>query len=77
MSDWIAAGGTKEALVELAKAAPAWTPLPAEQSWPDIVPFDAIDLPTFPTHALPTVLLDWVEAESHATQTPPDLSGPA
>jgi|GEM_PF-3071927 len=47
-----------------------WT---AEHSWPEIVSFDVLDLPDFPTHVLPNVLREWVEAESHATQTPADL----
>ena len=34
-----------------------------------------MDLPEFPTHALPDVLQHWVAAESHATQTPADLAG--
>ncbi len=71
-SDWIAGGGTKEELMRLAEAAPIWTP-PA-QSWPEIVSLDEVCLPDFPTHALPDVLRHWVEAESHATQTPADLA---
>jgi Protein of unknown function (DUF3987) len=73
-SDWIAAGGTKEELKRLAEAAPVWTPA-AAQPWPEIVSFDVLDLPDFPTHGLPDVLRRWVEAESHATQTPADLAG--
>ncbi len=72
-SDWIAAGGTKAELKRLAEAAPTWTTLPA-QSWPEIVSFDVLDLPRFPTQVLPKALRSWVEAESHATQTPPDLA---
>lgn len=34
-----------------------------------------LDLPDFPTYALPDALRQWVEAESHATQTPADLAG--
>lgn len=76
-SDWIAAGGTRDELRRLAKAASVWTPTQADttQPWPGIISFDALDLPEFPTHALPDVLRDWVEAESHATQTPADLAG--
>lgn len=73
VSDWIAAGGTKEELKRLAEATPVWTP-GAAQPWPAIVSFDVLDLPDFPTHALPDVLRQWVEAESHATQTPADLA---
>ncbi|GAG19232.1 unnamed protein product, partial [marine sediment metagenome] len=43
--------------------------------WPEIVSFDVLDLPDFPTDALPDALRQWVEAESHATQTPADLAG--
>jgi hypothetical protein len=43
--------------------------------WPEVVSFEAQDLPGFPTHALPEVLRHWVEAESHSTQTPTDLAG--
>jgi len=40
-----------------------------------VKPFDVLDLPGFPTDALPDALRRWVEEESHATQTPPDLAG--
>lgn len=73
VSDWIAAGGTKADLKRLAEAATVWTPTVAA-AWPEIVPFAAADLPEFPTHVLPNVLRQWVEAESHATQTPADLA---
>ena len=46
---------------------------PAE--WPELVRLDEQQLPEFPTHVLPTVLREWVAAESHATQTPADLAG--
>ena len=74
VSDWIAAGGTKEELIRLIDATPDWTPA-ASEPWPEIVSFDAVDLPEFPTHVLPGALQRWVEAESHATQTPADLAG--
>lgn len=45
------------------------------KQWPDILPFDDLELPLFPTVALPQVYREWVEAESEATQTPPDLAG--
>lgn len=48
---------------------------PASQRWPEIMSFDELDLPRFPTRVLPDELRYWVEAESHATQTPPDLAG--
>jgi hypothetical protein len=72
VSDWIAAGGTKAALEELVQVAPAWAP-PTEPPWPEIQSLDSVILPEFPTHALPGVLGQWVEAESLATQTPADL----
>ncbi|WP_145247878.1 DUF3987 domain-containing protein [Aeoliella mucimassa] len=72
VSDWIAAGGTREELKRLAEATPLWT-LEA-QPWPEIQPFDVLYLPEFPTAMLPEVLRNWVEAESHATQTPADLA---
>lgn len=72
VSDWIASGGTKDQLMRLAAAAPLWTSATA-QPWPAVASFDVLELPEFPTHVLPDVLRDWVEAESHATQTPADL----
>jgi hypothetical protein len=47
---------------------------PDAQPWPEFVSFDVLNLPAFPTHVLPDVLRRWVEEESHATQTPPDLA---
>jgi putative DNA primase/helicase len=73
VSDWLAAGGSKDELKQLAEAAPVWTPGTA-QPWPEIISLDTVSLPEFPTHALPGVLRDWVEAESYATQTPADLA---
>jgi hypothetical protein len=60
-------------LERLAEAVPVWAPATVEP-WPEIVSFDVLDLPDFPTHGLPDVLRQWVEAESHATQTPADLA---
>ena len=74
VSDWLAAGGTRDELSNLANAASVWTPPAAAQAWPELMTFDALDLPEFPTHVLPPVLRAWVEAESHATQTPADLA---
>jgi putative DNA primase/helicase len=73
VSDWIAAGGTKDALGRLAGAAPVWTPA-VVQPWAEIVSFDELNLPEFPIDTLPDVLRRWVEAESRATQTPADLA---
>lgn len=74
VSDWLAAGGTKDELLKLAKVVPVWAPSAAPRPWPEIMSFDKLDLPDFPTYVLPPVLRDWVEAESHATQTPADLA---
>ncbi len=73
VSDWLAAGGTKEKLVALIKAAPDWQP--TAEPWPELERFEERNLPGFPAHVLPAVLREWVETESHATQTPPDLAG--
>ncbi|MGI6417834.1 MAG: DUF3987 domain-containing protein [Thermoguttaceae bacterium] len=75
VSDWIAAGGTKEQLVALIKAAPNWKPAAEPVAWPELERFDDTSLPEFPAHVLPAMLREWVEAESHATQTPPALGG--
>lgn len=58
-------------ITQLAEAAPEWVPQP----WPEIISLDEQDRPPFPTGVLPAVLRAWVKAESHATQTPPDLAG--
>jgi putative DNA primase/helicase len=73
-SDWIEAGGTKAELTQIAESTPVWTPN-APEPWPEMNSFDTLNLPDFPTHVLPNVLREWVEAESHATQTPADLAG--
>ena len=72
-SDFIAAGGTKEQLKALADSTPDWTPTAV--LWPKIATFEELNLPIFPTDCLPPVLRNWVEEESHATQTPADLAG--
>ncbi|MFP8871378.1 MAG: DUF3987 domain-containing protein, partial [Myxococcota bacterium] len=71
-SDWISVGGTKDELKRLVQATPVWEPDTAP--WPELESFDQLDLPEFPTDALPTLLRQWVEAESHATQTPAALA---
>ena len=75
LSDWLAAGGTKDRLRELVESAPDWRPEAAPQEWPMIDSLDDRHLPDFPTEALPDVLRLWVEEESHFTQTPPDMAG--
>ncbi|MDD4270175.1 MAG: DUF3987 domain-containing protein [Thermoguttaceae bacterium] len=73
VSDWIAAGGSKEKLLPLLRGAAEWQP--TAEPWPELERFDERSLPGFPAHVLPAVLREWVETESHATQTPPDLAG--
>jgi hypothetical protein len=49
---------------------------PAERPpWEPPVPFDQLDLPPFPTAALPEPLRGFVECLATATQTPADLAG--
>lgn len=46
-----------------------------EPPWPDIVPLSRAEtIPAFPVHALPEWIREWVEAESIATQTPPEMA---
>jgi hypothetical protein len=73
VSDWIAAGGTLDELVNLMTAAPLRDPA-VDEPWREIIRFEQLELPEFPTDCLPKVIRDWVKAESHATQTPPDLA---
>jgi hypothetical protein len=46
----------------------------SNQEWETPIPVDKPELPKFPVSALPPVLRDWVLAESHFTQTPPELA---
>jgi len=48
VSDWIAAGGTKDQLERLIQATPAWTPAAVVQRWPEIQSFDELSLPGLP-----------------------------
>lgn len=80
VSDWLAAQPDSREpndicaeLERLADAVPEFGPT-AVQPWPTVITFDAQNPPKFPTHALPAVLREWVEAESHGTQTPADLA---
>lgn len=46
------------------------------QAWEDPIPLRVVqDPPGFPVDALPDWVRDWVAAEAHATQTPPDMAG--
>ena len=44
-------------------------------TWEPPIPFDQLDLPSFPTSALPEPLRGFVEGLATATQTPADLAG--
>jgi putative DNA primase/helicase len=85
VSDWLAAGGTKEDLLPLVKATQDWAPA-AEFSmsapsaagdcpdgeWLDPTPFADADLPPFPTEALPTALAAMVGDVARCVQVPID-----
>lgn len=45
--------------------------------WESPIPFDEIDLPTFPVDALPDAIADYVNAVAESTQTPPDMAATA
>ncbi len=67
-------GRRDEKLLPLLRGAAEWQP--TAEPWPEQPErFEERSLPGFPAHVLPAVLREWVEAESHATQTPPDLAG--
>lgn len=78
VSDWIAAGGTKEQLLTLAESAPQADANAAQTTgpeWEEIVSFGSATLPPFPITDLPDWLYRFVEMEAERTQTPPDLAG--
>jgi hypothetical protein len=72
VSDWIAAGGTAENLRKLIQDAPEWKPPSVDRPWPEIEPIDEVELPEFPTHALPQVLRNWVPAGVSSGQRRPE-----
>src|SRR5690606_34802057 len=72
VSDWLDTGGTVGGLDFIVDATDEWSE-PSEP-WESITPFNSGPLPEFPVNALPSVLRNWVAAESHATQTPPELA---
>jgi 5S rRNA maturation endonuclease (ribonuclease M5) len=83
VTDWVNAGGTKEALNSIYTKAKEWHSIKNSVSgesssenavWPEFEPFERNDLPSFPAETLPKRLSEWVRAESRATQTPLDLS---
>ena len=75
-ADFVAAGGTAEAVQRLIDDAPRLGVLVDEEpEWPPLLPLGSrTALPAFPTDALPTWLRDLVEAEALATQTPVDMA---
>jgi hypothetical protein len=80
VSDWLNAGGTRDQLVELVKAAPVFQPptnraaVPKLKEWGTIEPLGVANVPPFPVAVLPTMLAEFVTAEAEATQTPADLA---
>ena len=56
-SDWVVAGGKKDELMWLAVATPERSPAEA-MPWPELHSFDELNLPEFPTNALPVVLCE-------------------
>lgn len=66
VSDWLGQGHTAEQLIELADAAPQWSP----EAWPEPIPLtDMRGLPDFPTERLPDWLRGFVEAVATEMQT--------
>jgi len=80
VSDWLDAGGTRDQLVEVVRAAPVFeapgSPAvpPKPEEWGTIEPLGITNVPAFPVEVLPSVLAAFVAAEAEATQTPPDLA---
>jgi hypothetical protein len=79
--DWMAAGGTREALDELMAAAPVWTKpsqveveVKDEEEWPDPKPIPRGLLPVdaFSLDFLPDAFRSWVGDISDRLQCPPD-----
>lgn len=50
---------------------------PKEIQWEPPIPFDEVQLPPFPTEALPSRVRPYVEAVAETTQTPIDMAGTA
>lgn len=53
---------------------PAGMPLEVPLPWEDLIPFEDLALPDFPTDVFPAWLRAFVEAEATASQTPIDLA---
>jgi putative DNA primase/helicase len=89
VSDWLDSGGSTEELGRLVEETPAWTEDqllnsgdsgnfgngPQGEEWEPPIPLTDVRLTPFPTHAFPSWLREFLEAEATATQTPPDLPG--
>ena len=50
---------------------------PKDVQWEQPIPFEEIELPTFPVDALPTRVRPYVKAVAETTQTPVDMAGTA
>jgi len=72
VSDWIAAGGTREELAHLADSAEVYTPGKIE--WSPPMRLAKHDLPPFPDEVLPEPLRAYVGAVARTTQTPVDMA---
>lgn len=44
-----------------------------DSAWPELIPFDRVDLPSFPVEALPPTVRDYVRAVAASLQVPIDL----
>jgi|CXWL01.1.fsa_nt_gi hypothetical protein len=60
--------------VDLGPSAPPEENVAGSDEWEAPIPFESFRLPSFPADALPSWLRRFVEGESLATQTPPDLA---
>jgi hypothetical protein len=81
VTDWLAAGGTRDALEQLVAETPEWDPstqdslCEATPTWELPIPFHDYTLPSFPVDVLSDWLREYVEALALATQTPLELPG--
>jgi putative DNA primase/helicase len=80
VSDWLDAGGTVEALKELARAAPLWTPDAAvlekeADEWPEPreIPSGLASVEPFDPRLLPESLCPWIQDISERIGCPPDF----
>ena len=74
VSDWLANGGTKDELLELAAAAPELVQGKAGE-WPEPEPIEAALLPVDPLHSsiIPGPLREWALDVAHRMQCPVDF----